>query len=111
LTAAAASRLQELQQRFLSGLDVRLGNITATLEGFADPGSLRLMFHSLAGIGGTYGFPRITELSRFAETLCAGVVDERREITSNEKNVLRRSVLDIQASAPQRILTAAASEV
>lgn len=28
-------------------------------------------FHSLAGIGGTYGFPEVTNLARIAELCCA----------------------------------------
>ncbi|HEY0139344.1 MAG TPA: Hpt domain-containing protein [Thermoanaerobaculia bacterium] len=41
-------------------------------------------FHSLAGIGGTYGFPEVTTLARMAEHLCtAGGRDQIDEIFAN----------------------------
>ncbi len=48
--------LAELQQRFLTGLERRLGEIVNVLAGTHDTESLMRMFRSLAGIAGTYGF-------------------------------------------------------
>jgi chemotaxis protein histidine kinase CheA len=91
----------ELQGRFMAGLERRTTDLTTTLDGSADPESLMRMFHSLAGIGGTYGYPRITELGRSCEALCVSAIDERRSISSAAKERLRRAVAEIRAFAPQ----------
>jgi HPt (histidine-containing phosphotransfer) domain-containing protein len=57
-----------LRDRFLTGLERRVGELTAALAA-NDVETLTRQFHSLAGIGGTYGFPEVTELARRAETL------------------------------------------
>jgi HPt (histidine-containing phosphotransfer) domain-containing protein len=94
-----AAGLLDLQQRFLLGLERRVSDLTTTLRGSADPESLMRMFHSLAGIGGTYGFPRITDISRQCELLCANVTEVGRTISFAEKKHLRRAVGEIAATA------------
>ena len=99
MTTTAPNRFMELQQRFLVGLERRVTDLTTTLNGSSDPEPLMRMFHSLTGIGGTYGFPRITEISRFCEALCVTGIEEQRAITLAEKEQLRRAVVQIRASA------------
>ena len=69
-----------LQERFVTGLERRLlqlnENLTALRDGHDAAEIARTAdemmrgFHSLAGIGGTYGFPRITEIARRGELEC-----------------------------------------
>lgn len=63
-----------LVPRFLQRLDERLRRIEKeleTLEGATGAPLEGVMreFHSLAGIGGTYGFPEVSRLSRESELL------------------------------------------
>jgi hypothetical protein len=99
MTTTATNRFFELQQRFLVGLDRRVTDLTTTLNGSSDPEPLMRMFHSLTGIGGTYGFPRITEISRSCEALCVAGIEEHRTITLEEKEQLQSAVVQIRASA------------
>ncbi len=64
----------DLQTRFRETTRVRLQNMTMQLEILGrDPSdraaaaALSHAFHALAGMGGTYGFPRVTELGDEAE--------------------------------------------
>ncbi len=84
--------LLELQQRFLTGLERRLGEIANLLAGARDPESLMRMFHSLAGIAGTYGFHRITDISRECEEFCVSVLCGSRTLTAEEVRRLQCSV-------------------
>jgi chemotaxis protein histidine kinase CheA len=84
--------LLELQKKFLAGLDRRLGEIENALTGVHDLESLMRMFHSLAGIAGTYGFHRITYISRECEEFCVSVMSGSRALTTEEVGWLQRSV-------------------
>ena len=84
--------LPELQQRFLAGLDGRLGEITNLLAGARDTDSLMRMFHSLAGIAGTYGFHRITDISRECEEFCVSAMSGERILTAEDVGRLQCSV-------------------
>jgi hypothetical protein len=103
-----AAGLLKLQQRFLSGLERRTADLAAMLYGSADPQSLMRMFHSLAGIGGTYGYQRITDVSRLCELLCSNVIEQHRAISLPEKEDLERAVIEIRAFAPAPSLPIAA---
>jgi chemotaxis protein histidine kinase CheA len=89
-------RFLELQRRFLDGAERRLAGLTAELDGAAGADALMRMFHSLAGIGGTYGFPRITEISRRCESLCAAALEQGRPMQSQEKVTLHLAVAAIR---------------
>ncbi len=91
--------LLELQARFLSGLERRLTDLTELLSGAADPEALMRMFHSIAGIAGTYGFHRITDIGRSCEDLCVSAIDSTRTLTISEVNALKNAVVAIQACA------------
>jgi hypothetical protein len=66
-----------LRDRFLSGLERRVGRLNDLLaeERYQEAG---LLFHSLAGIGGTYGFPAVTTLALEAERICGRAVTTDR---------------------------------
>jgi chemotaxis protein histidine kinase CheA len=107
ITTTTANRFVELQQRFLVGLDRRLADLTMALDGAVDSDALMRMFHSLAGIGGTYGFPQITSISRSCETLCNVVIEERRNVASEERRYLREAIGDIRAAQSSQLQRAA----
>jgi hypothetical protein len=66
-----------LRERFFSGLERRVGQLNALLaaQRYEEAG---LLFHSLAGIGGTYGFPAVTTLALEAERICGRAVTSDR---------------------------------
>jgi chemotaxis protein histidine kinase CheA len=99
MTLASSDRLLQIRQRFLVGLERRLTDLTTTLNGSADPASLMPMFHSLTGIGGTFGFHRISEISRLCESLCVNVTREQRGLTFIDKELLGRALVEIRSSA------------
>ena len=96
---AAPDRLAELQQRFLASLDRRLNEMTDLLSGTVEVEALMRAFHSLAGIGGTYGFPRITDISQRCEAMCVMVIEERRELLPLETECLNEAIANIRAQA------------
>ncbi len=59
-----------LVQRFWARFDDRVRELER-LARAGDVPALELAFHSIAGIGGTYGFPEITRVARDAEERCA----------------------------------------
>jgi hypothetical protein len=58
-----------LREKFLGNLPRRIAAMRAAIEGTAEE-PLELQFHSLAGIGGTYGFHDITLLAKAGEAAC-----------------------------------------
>ncbi len=50
------------------------------------------MFHSLAGIAGTFGFHRITDISRECEEFCVSALSYSRALTAEDVGRLQRSV-------------------
>jgi len=97
MTISAHPRMAELEQRFLVGLGRRTSDLSVALNGAADSESLMRMFHSLVGIGGTYGYPAITETSRACEALCLNAMEEHRAITFDEKKRLGAAIVSIAA--------------
>jgi chemotaxis protein histidine kinase CheA len=80
----ATAALGFLRSRFLTGLTGRVREMHVTIDllaaGRGEDGAeetLARLFHSLAGIGGTYGFPEITFLAHAGEEAC--VAGERRD--------------------------------
>lgn len=73
--------LAELAEQFRLSLRERLETmraLVARLDGDrTDRETLVLVhrhFHGLAGLGGTYGFPRVSEIAAAAEALCDDVL-------------------------------------
>ena len=58
--------MELLKERFTAGLERRVTEMLdlASRRNFA---SLQLPFHSLVGIGGTYGYPEVTRIARDGE--------------------------------------------
>ena len=96
MSASMPDRYLQLQRRFLDGIERRLADMTVELDRAANADALMRMFHSLAGIGGTYGFQRITEISRRCESLCAAALEQRRAMQSKEKITLHLGVAAIR---------------
>jgi CheY-like chemotaxis protein len=113
--------LQELRDRFRETAWKRLAEMVPLLDA-VDADSVRALarhFHAFAGLGGTYGFPRISELGDEAEAsilpfvrcgeepdgatmarwreLCAEI---RRELAAGEPMQVARG----EAASPRRIL-------
>jgi diguanylate cyclase (GGDEF)-like protein len=70
--AAEAEVLAELQREYLRDAPARLAELRKDLQAFRNGevdalDSLRMRFHRLAGSGGSYGFPRVTEIARAME--------------------------------------------
>lgn len=64
--------LAELQREYLRDAPARLAELRKDLQAFRNGEadaleSLRVRFHRLAGSGGSYGFPRVTEIAREME--------------------------------------------
>lgn len=73
--SAPLAALAALQERFRTRLVGRVEELERLIDAMAagDPAArdqLTLGFHSLAGIGGTYGYPDISSFARRGETLC-----------------------------------------
>lgn len=96
MNATGSDRFLELRSRFLEGAERRLTEMTVELDGTAGADVLMLMFHSLAGIGGTYGFPRVSEISHTCEILCAAAMEETRPIQPAERVSLRLAVAEMR---------------
>lgn len=94
--AAAPERVAEL---WTSYARVQNGGIPA-LEGF------RTLVHRLAGTGGSYGLPRVTERARMADLDCRALLEAGGVVTPDDLLRLRKLVQDIadafhDASTPE----------
>jgi chemotaxis protein histidine kinase CheA len=99
MSAILTDRLSVLRQRFLEGLERRLDEMSSMLDGPADEDALMRMFHSVAGIAGTYGYHEITEISRGCELLCAAALEVCSRLTEAEAASLRDGVGAMRARA------------
>lgn len=62
--------MNELRAHFRESSRVRLVELRAALDRLPDADAMQLVakhFHAFAGMGGTYGFPRVSELGDEAE--------------------------------------------
>ena len=92
--------LSFLVPRFLARLDERLRRIDVALEIIdsltGEPvEDLMREFHSMAGIGGTYGFPEVTSLAREGEGLLGQVLFEKRSLLPSEIESVRQLVAQL----------------
>jgi HPt (histidine-containing phosphotransfer) domain-containing protein len=66
---------RELQREYLEEVPKAFAELRALIESFrrGDPvlPALRIGFHRLAGSGGSYGFPEISQIARAAEQLAS----------------------------------------
>lgn len=84
----------ELRERFRDMARVRIEEMTALVEQIeADRSDLRALaglaihFHGLAGMGGTFGFPRVSEIGDEAEELIFPIV--KSGLTPDEATVAK----------------------
>ncbi|HEX9983288.1 MAG TPA: Hpt domain-containing protein [Thermoanaerobaculia bacterium] len=77
-----------LKTRFLSGLERRTMELYSLID-VGDEDGIYRAFHSLAGIGGTYGFHEVTRLAREGEEHSA----------TGDRAAMRRIVERITAAA------------
>ena len=105
--------LQALRQQFIEGSTARLARIQTDLERLgANPSDgealadLRLAFHGFSGLGGSFGFPRVTMLGIEGERQCEALAAPGRKPGPKElaawKDLLDglRSELGARAVAP-----------
>jgi HPt (histidine-containing phosphotransfer) domain-containing protein len=62
--------VNELRTHFRESSRTRLAELRAALDALPDAEALQIVarhFHAFAGMGGTYGFPRVSELGDEAE--------------------------------------------
>lgn len=94
-------KLAFLRERFATGLSSRVTQMRECIDAVTqrqDPATeatLERLFHSLAGIGGTYGYPEITFLAKAGEDACR--LDDRRSRAA--RGALLHAIVDAIASA------------
>lgn len=90
-TLAMSETFQVMQERFLAGLESRVGHLTTCAGKLGDGYDADLIeemmrgFQTLAGISSTHGFSNITDISHIGELICRSLVadvkgDELREL-------------------------------
>jgi len=95
-----ADALRELRATYLGEAPERVRELSASLGRLrlGDMDALRdlqLYFHRLAGSGGSYGFPDITDCSRSAEHAVQRLVSSGRTVERADLIVLDQYVLDL----------------
>ncbi|HSY49104.1 MAG TPA: Hpt domain-containing protein [Thermoanaerobaculia bacterium] len=85
---------EALHALFVTRLHARIGLMRETVAQIG-PGpsdartDLQRQFHSLAGIGGTFGYPAITDLAREGEALCASIAAGSAPIAASIEQISR----------------------
>jgi len=95
--------MRALQGEYLGEAPERVRELSAALGRLragdaAALDELRRHFHRLAGSGGSYGFPAITDCSRLAEHAAASIAAEGRPMQRQDLAVLDQHVLQIAAA-------------
>jgi len=92
MRALRAEYLYEAPER-LRELSAALGRLrVGDTSAFAD---LERYFHRLAGSGGSYGFPEVTERSRTAEHAVIRLVGETRTLQREDFEIIEKHVLGV----------------
>lgn len=94
--------LSFLLPKFLERLDERLRRLERALDtivaaSMSEVEAVMRDFHSLAGIGGTYGFPQVTALAHQGELLLARTIREKRCVESAEAAGIRALVSQMES--------------
>jgi chemotaxis protein histidine kinase CheA len=97
---------QELRVRFRSTTEVRLTDVARLLDALEDDPAnadalerLTRHFHALAGLGGTYGFPRISELGDEAEGSIPRAAAPTRELVMRWRALIAEVTRELEGSA------------
>jgi diguanylate cyclase (GGDEF)-like protein len=102
---AAEDPMAELQREYLREAPERLADLRKDLASFrsGEPDaldSLRSRFHRLAGSGGSYGFPKVTEVARAMEQRILGELP----LTPQDADQIERAILDLKAAFDEAAL-------
>ncbi|HET8798180.1 MAG TPA: Hpt domain-containing protein [Thermoanaerobaculia bacterium] len=92
--------LEELRPHFRAATRERLRQMRAQLDALAaDPAQAEPLlrnFHALTGLGGTYGFPRLSELGDEAEETLLAVVRRGAPLTPELERRWREIVEEME---------------
>jgi len=91
-----ALSIEHLQERFRAGMERRLDTIDAAVIDDARLFEVERLFHSISGIGGTYGHPAVSEIANAAEELCGEALRAGRTLTDAEVVDVRVAVRSIR---------------
>ena len=91
-----------LQREYLADAPARLADLRKDLAAFrtGEPDaleSLRRRFHQLAGSGGSYGFPRVTEIGRTMEHR----ILTPPPLTINDADLIEQAIQDLKQAFDQ----------
>ena len=101
VTPVAAPDLSRFRPRFLAGLNRRVEELTAhapMLEQRDRLDATMRMFHSIAGLAGTFGFPALTNISRQAERTCARALEAGSLLTAVERRTVVETIDQLRAA-------------
>lgn len=94
--------MEGLRVRFRETTAVRLREMTSLLDALdrdrSDAAALQLLarhFHALAGLGGTYGYPRVSELGDEGEASILPIVREEQVLAEETVERWRELVRDV----------------
>jgi len=95
--------MRSLRAEYLAESPERVRELSAALGRLRvkDPTALeelQRLFHRLAGSGGSYGFPEVTDRSRAAEHAVAALALETRPLVREDFAVLEHHVLAVTAA-------------
>lgn len=88
--------------RFLEGLNRRADELTAyssALQQTEQLDAAMRLFHSIAELGGTFGFHLVTRISRRAETLCARALESGVKLSVEDRLVVLQTIVQLRAAA------------
>jgi chemotaxis protein histidine kinase CheA len=106
----AAPDLSRFAPRFLAGLARRVEELSALAAALDDREKLDAtmrLFHSIAGLAGTFGFHHLTTVSRGAEILCARSLDSGVRLSVEERLTLLEAIMHLRNAATTGLQQAA----
>jgi chemotaxis protein histidine kinase CheA len=104
----SAVTLQILHDRFVAGLEGRLARLNSCLAALREqhdnddtPDTVEEMmmgFHSLAGIGGSYGYASITDVARDGEMACLSFGGHATELNVDQLAGVLTTLMTVASS-------------
>lgn len=88
--------IPHLQDRFRAGMERRLAEVDEAVFDEARLHEVESVFHSIAGIGGTYGHPVVSTIASAVEQICAEAVRHGRALSDAELMDVRLAVRSIR---------------
>jgi chemotaxis protein histidine kinase CheA len=102
--------LSHFRPRFLAGLNRRVDELTSyapLLEERNWLDAAMRVFHSIAGLAGTFGFWNLTTISRQAEITCARALDAGTVLTGPDHNSVVDAITQLRAACSMELQHAA----